>query len=144
MAKKSENGRLVRVMILNETTGRMAFDVSTDEQLYQVSLMIVNERRNAGHYPEPTPSESADFHAQTVRTLPPSLQDFARKKLGDFRESARRYEEAKEQYERMLAIVENQNGPEAFAFLTSRMEFEGEDFDIITVSNNYVTASVDN
>ncbi len=146
MAKRQENGEpllaVTRVLILHETDCHLVFNVSTDEQLYRISLMIVNARRNAGHYPTLGPEPKPDLYPNTVRTLPASLQDYARKKLNDFREEARRYESAKIQYDRLTNLIDSKNGEEAHRFMFDRRHFEGEDFSIVDIVNDYQLTAV--
>jgi hypothetical protein len=122
---------------LHETGGTRAIDVSTDKSLNEVCLAIVNERQNAGYYQPPTPPADPGFGHNHLKKQPERLKELGKAVLATYKAAKAAYDVDAEEYALLTKATSQNDGGAALAYLKTRTQCQGEDFEIVEVDAAY-------
>ena len=122
------------VIVCREKHSTDLYWALTEEQLYKQALAIVISRYEAGWYYKPSKPSSPDLGmtAAEINALPEgSVKQEARKAYRRYERSLALYEQDVLDYNNLLALIEEQDGYEAWLFLRSRSSCEYEEVELV-------------
>ncbi len=117
------------VLVLQEKHGDRYFYVASDKALFTTALAIVKERNSHGQwYPQPPGQAPAvpDVRAEDIPKLPKSLQEAAKKKLREYTNEKRLYDEEIADYQEIQKAIATDDGKLAWEILHKRRDYEYE------------------
>lgn len=116
------------VLICHEKHGERYYFVVNDEELFKAALSIVRGRLKEGYwYHEPgSPPTPPDYSEEDILKLPASLQAPARKKVGEYKQASRFWQDTSDDWDSVNSICASADGSAAWRLLRDRSDHECE------------------
>jgi hypothetical protein len=120
------------VFVLKEKHAERYYVVDSDEDLFRIALNVVRGRLKSGYwYHEPgLPPPPPDYSEEDVLKMPKSLQAGARKKVQDYKQASREWDEENRGWLLVQEVCSVADGRKAMEFLESRSDHAYEGFSL--------------
>lgn len=125
------------VLVLHESYGEVAIDISTPDAYSSLALVIVNHRLNAGFYPTPTEPAKPELTTDKASKLPDTIRAYVRGLWVAYREALKVYDRESSYVRLAREAISEKDGAKAIALLELRKDFQGESFQILEVRREY-------
>jgi hypothetical protein len=114
-----------QLLVFHEKHGERYFYVPDDHTLFTAALKVLNERHAEDYwYFKPDKPKAPDFTKEQVEAMPESLQSGAMKRLLEYSNELREWENDSENYNNVVKAVETKDGRLAWQCLRDYSEGE--------------------
>lgn len=120
------------ILICKEKHGDMIYSIPTINDLYKVSLHILQKRVNINYIQKwDLPTDELDYNEDDIEKMPKSFQEKAREELKHHKQNIKSYVDNNKMYDLTIKALDEKNGALAFRILQFRTDYEYEEFEIV-------------